>query len=112
MPERNNEIPEQAAQPMSTDLARECEIVVRRVWGGVFGAEAHAETGNFFQLGGDSAMAVTLIQRLADHFDVTLHVVNVFQYPTVRELAGFLGQRLSEQAGVSVRGEETEEILV
>lgn len=112
MSDGNEAMLEQPAEPMSTDLARECEMAVSRMWVDLFGPQAGAEQGSFFQLGGDSAMAVKLVQRLAERFDLTLHVVNVFQYPTVRELAGFVYRCLSEQAAASDQVGGTQEILV
>ena len=112
MSEWNKNIREPAALPLHADLQRDCEVAVRRIRMDLFGSHAAAEEGSFFQLGGDSAMAVKLVQQLAERFEITLHVVNVFQYPTVRELAGFVDQCVSQRAAASIQIDGTQEIFV
>ncbi|MFI7576083.1 SDR family NAD(P)-dependent oxidoreductase [Micromonospora sp. NPDC049497] len=45
------------------------------------------EDAGFFDLGLDSIMAVDLARRLAEAFEVALQVADVFDHPTVRQLA-------------------------
>ncbi|MET7671693.1 SDR family NAD(P)-dependent oxidoreductase [Micromonospora luteifusca] len=67
------------------------------------------QDAGFFDLGLDSIMAVDLSRRLAEAFEVPLQVADVFDHPSVAELAAYLlrlGGRVS--AGPTVDGLSTE----
>jgi acyl carrier protein len=59
----------------------------------------------FADLGLDSAGAVLLTGKLADHFKVDIDPVVVFEYPSVPSLAGFVRELLSEKSD-EASGEE------
>jgi phthiocerol/phenolphthiocerol synthesis type-I polyketide synthase E len=68
---------------------------VADVWREVLGVEDVAPESNFFALGGDSLLGVTLAFRLGQVFGVVLSVITMFDNPTVaamtaeiRKLAG------------------------
>jgi phthiocerol/phenolphthiocerol synthesis type-I polyketide synthase E len=68
---------------------------VAEVWREVLGVEEVAAESNFFALGGDSLLGVTLAFRLGQVFGVVLSVITMFDNPTVaamtseiRKLAG------------------------
>jgi acyl transferase domain-containing protein/acyl carrier protein len=66
---------------------------VRRLVAGQLGhddPEAVPDDTGFFELGVDSIMAVDLVSRLADAFGVALVPADVFDHPTVAELAAFV----------------------
>jgi amino acid adenylation domain-containing protein len=72
---------------------------------------AAGETGihdNFFHLGGNSITGAILINRLQQELGVAVHVVTIFNHPTIAELAGFLAAehpRVVEQMGGEMSGE-------
>jgi FkbH-like protein len=45
---------------------------------------------NFFEIGGDSVFIPKIVIRLQKEFNITIQIVDIFQYPTVKLLAGFI----------------------
>jgi len=68
----------------------EMEERVAAVWAEVLGLEEVGVEDNFFDLGGHSLLLVKLQARLAAAVGGEVRVVELFQYPTVRALAGRL----------------------
>jgi acyl-CoA synthetase (AMP-forming)/AMP-acid ligase II len=71
-----------SAAPPTTPM----EAAVARVWRGLLGVEV-GSGGNFFALGGDSLMAMRMLQALERACGVRLPVAAVFHAPTVEGLA-------------------------
>jgi acyl carrier protein len=46
---------------------------------------------NFFDLGGTSLKALQLCERVREHLGVSIGVLDVYRYPTLHELARFIG---------------------
>lgn len=66
------------------------ERLVARVWCEVLGRPAVRATDNFFDIGGGSLAMMAVHARLTDLLGRRLPVVELFQWPTVRALAGHL----------------------
>ena len=49
---------------------------------------------NYFELGGDSLKAITLLSRLQREFGELIHVTALFEAPTIAQLASYLGEYL------------------
>jgi amino acid adenylation domain-containing protein len=67
--------------------ATEMERTVAVVWQEVLGVERVSTHDNFFDLGGNSLLAVQVYERLVEAIDAGLTVVELFRYPTVALLA-------------------------
>lgn len=67
----------------STDTER----VVTELWEELFGIEPIGVQDNFFQLGGDSLMAIQLSTRLRDRLGVDLAVNDLFEEATIASVA-------------------------
>jgi len=63
------------------------EEVVAGIWAELLGVERVGLDGHFFALGGHSLLAAQVISRLRRAFDVELPVRDLFEAPTVVELA-------------------------
>ncbi len=72
------------------DPQGEVEIALAQVWRDAFHLEKISRHDNFFGLGGNSLLGMELTEMLATRLDIQIPVVALFQYPSVRELAGFL----------------------
>jgi acyl carrier protein len=58
-----------------------------RIWEQVLGIEQIGIHDNFFELGGHSLLATQLLSRLRDAFAVELPLVQIFDAPTVAQMA-------------------------
>lgn len=75
------------------------ERLVAKVWSELLGKEGIGPDDNFFDLGGHSLLAVQLQRRLAQEaIDRPVAITDIFQYPTVRGLANYIGGGRSEAA--------------
>ncbi|MFF9607552.1 amino acid adenylation domain-containing protein [Streptomyces sp. NPDC014684] len=88
------------ASPSSPDEAAEDdhERMVASAWCSVLGVSSVAMTTNFFDVGGNSLKMFQLLKKLESMIEQPLGMVELYQYPTVKSLAGFLRGKSAEQA--------------
>lgn len=73
------------------DVAEEATITqLRRIWQQLLSVESVAPDQNYFDLGGDSILAVQLFAQIEQVFKVKLPVATLFEAPTIEELARIL----------------------
>ena len=72
----------QYAPPTTADETRLCDL-----WQELLNIEQIGIHDNFFQLGGDSLLAIRLCQRIGQVFSIEVPVALLFQHPTVTALA-------------------------
>ncbi|GAA1691503.1 hypothetical protein GCM10009745_41060 [Kribbella yunnanensis] len=77
------------APPAGADL----ESQVLAAWREVLGNEGIEPTDNFFDVGGDSPRLYVVYRRLVDMTGHEFPAVKLFEYPTVRSCAEYLGKR-------------------
>lgn len=77
-----------------TDLERE----VAGIWAEVLKRDRVGLSVNFFDLGGHSLLATQLLARIRDAFGIELPLRDLFEAPTVEELAMRITQRRAEAA--------------
>ncbi|NOU52057.1 amino acid adenylation domain-containing protein [Pseudoalteromonas sp. JBTF-M23] len=70
---------------------------VARIWQDFLAVERIAQSDNFFSLGGNSLLAVSMMRVLSKAFAVDLGVSELFRYPTVSELALNITQLLQDK---------------
>jgi acyl transferase domain-containing protein/acyl carrier protein len=63
------------------------ERILVDIWQALFGIEPIGVYDNFMDLGGHSLFAIQLVSRIREAFQVELPLANVFEAPTVAELA-------------------------
>jgi len=68
------------------------EKTIAKVWSELLGVAQVGLNDNFFDLGGNSLLVVQAQSRLREALGRDLEVVKLFQYPTVKALARFLGE--------------------
>jgi amino acid adenylation domain-containing protein len=68
------------------------ERLLAQVWEEMLGIDAVGADDNFFELGGDSLHAALLINKLQEGLGQVLHVVAVFDAPSVAAFAAYLAR--------------------
>ena len=80
----------------------EMEQLLAEIWGEVLGVERVGSTDNFFELGGHSLLATQVMSRVREVFGVEVALREVFERPSVGELAEEIEKELKGGAGISV----------
>jgi amino acid adenylation domain-containing protein len=75
----------------------EAEQIIATVWREVLQVDRVGTHDNFFDLGGNSLQLIQVHSKLQSLFKRDLSLVELFKYPTVSGLAGYLSQGESEQ---------------
>ncbi|MBW4609138.1 MAG: amino acid adenylation domain-containing protein [Hassallia sp. WJT32-NPBG1] len=88
--------PEQAGLFVAPRNATEKQLT--EIWAEILRLDRIGIYDNFFNLGGHSLLATQLISRVRDTFQAELVVKNIFEAPTVADLAALVTQKLAEQA--------------
>jgi thioesterase domain-containing protein/acyl carrier protein len=74
------------------------EHALLSLWEGLLGRTGLAVSDNFFELGGHSLQVLQMVTAIEQDFEVTLSAADVFQHPTVGDLARRIEQRRGAQA--------------
>ena len=69
-----------------------------RIWQEMLGVESIGPDQNYFDLGGDSIIAVQLFVRIEQEFNAKFPLATLFDAPTIRELAEILQPEVSSAA--------------
>jgi amino acid adenylation domain-containing protein len=80
----------------------DAERIIAEVWCGLFGVEAVGVHDGFFELGGDSLLAIRLLARMQQRFDRALPLHTVVQAGTVARLAELVEGRATSGTAASV----------
>jgi amino acid adenylation domain-containing protein len=78
------------------------EEVVAAIWSSVLGREEIGIHDSFFDLGGNSLIAIQVVSRLRDALGVDLPVRTLFEQPTIAKLAHKAGAVLAAERAVAV----------
>jgi amino acid adenylation domain-containing protein len=90
---RAEEAPEVSAGPAGAEGgSEEIEAQVIALWKEVLGIDEVGPDDNFFDLGGHSMLVAWVRASLQETFGIDLEMVELFNYPTARALAGRLRQ--------------------
>ncbi|HKV13052.1 MAG TPA: SDR family NAD(P)-dependent oxidoreductase, partial [Thermoanaerobaculia bacterium] len=74
--------------------ADELERDIAEIWQEVFAIERIGIEDDFFELGGDSLVALQLVSRLSDAIGLELRVRNLFEAPTIAALASYVEEAM------------------
>jgi NADPH:quinone reductase-like Zn-dependent oxidoreductase/acyl carrier protein len=69
----------------NTDMGIEAELAA--IWRDLLGVNEIAPDADFFDLGGDSLVAIRMVARMKEVFDVEQTLAGVFQYSTFRKMS-------------------------
>ena len=91
-------VPDQTRRDVAQVIAprNDQEARIAAIWSEVLGIEQIGIDDNFFDLGGESFKAVRTIRRVGE----SLSVMDLFKFPTIRQLAERLEQHHAKPAGL------------
>jgi FkbM family methyltransferase len=90
----------QAAHQVTAPLT-ETEQALAAVWAELLKVEHIGRTDDFFDLGGDSLLAIRAVARIRDVFGVDLQTRSLFEHPTIGDLAAALADAKGSRGEVS-----------
>ena len=79
----------------------ETELQIVRIWREVLAVSDVSMDDKFFELGGDSLLALRVANRLRESFGVSVYFRDLFEMPTIPQLALALGDRLRQESNAS-----------
>jgi surfactin family lipopeptide synthetase A len=69
------------------------QVKLAEIWKGILSARVIGAADNFFDLGGNSLLVAKLLLRIEQEYGKRLSLANIFQAPTIRQLAEMLEDR-------------------
>jgi iturin family lipopeptide synthetase A len=64
------------------------------IWSAVLGVPEVGPSADFFELGGQSLMALQIVLRVGEQFPIELGLTDIFEHPRLEQFAAFVQQRL------------------
>lgn len=86
------------------------EEKIAEIWKEILKLERIGVHDNFFNLGGHSLLITQVISRLRDVFDVEIFVQQMFELPTVADLAVIVTQKLAEKTDEEILAQALAEL--
>lgn len=77
----------------------ETEKLVGQIWGNVFGYAEMGIRDSFYDLGGDSILAVKIINKINGSLNAGIEIADIMNYLTIEELAGYMDRKIAENSG-------------
>ncbi|MEP7339286.1 MAG: amino acid adenylation domain-containing protein [Acidobacteriota bacterium] len=77
-------------QTVSGRAMNQVESLLAEIWRDVLGVKEIGASDNFFEMGGDSIKAAVIVNRLQQRLQRIIHVVTIFDAPTIEQLAAYL----------------------
>jgi acyl transferase domain-containing protein len=74
----------------------ETEATIADIWQGLLGIQQIGVQDNFFDLGGHSLIAIQVMSRLREAFQVDVPLRSIFETPTIAQLASVVAQKRVE----------------
>ncbi|MCF1436845.1 alpha/beta fold hydrolase [Agrobacterium vitis] len=84
--------PPDEMEPFASSSLSAVESKIATAWRSVLKIKHVQAEDNFFSLGGDSLAAARLTSALADQYGISLSVLDVFDYPTIAQMASVLNE--------------------
>ncbi|MEO1348695.1 MAG: amino acid adenylation domain-containing protein [Cyanobacteria bacterium J06635_15] len=89
----------------------EMEQALASIWQAMLQVEKVGVNDNFFELGGHSLLVVQAHSKLQEVFNQDISITDLFKYPTISTLAGYLDQGKSGQSSLEKVQAQAEERL-
>lgn len=93
-------LPEPNATPVVDETFEEprpgTERILAAIWEAILKIKPVGATVSFFDLGGHSLLVIPMLEEVYKEFEVKLPVATLFEYTTVRDLAGLIDEKVLE----------------
>ena len=101
----------QKTEAPSAPLQTDTERIIAEIWKTVLGVESVGRQDNFFDLGGHSLLLTKVLTQVRVVSPRPLTMVDLFQYPTVQDLAAYLNSdpTSNEADGESAQAEQMQQ---
>jgi nonribosomal peptide synthetase protein VioG len=76
----------------------EMEMTIERIWGKLLNLDRISITDDFFELGANSFLSLTFLTQLQSQLGCRLRVADIYNHPSIAELASFLEDAERQQA--------------
>ena len=97
--------------PVGTGYSDKIPEKIRRIWLEVLGYSDIDENEDFFNVGGDSLMAIKLLDSIKDTFGLDLDVSVIFTYPSLHSFTDYVKQQFAPQIVPSSCVDELADLL-
>jgi acyl carrier protein len=77
------------------------------IWKDTLGLEELGITQNFFDVGGNSLLAVHIVSQIRKRFNIDIEPVHIMEHPNIRALAAFINETDKEDAAEEVAADQT-----
>jgi acyl transferase domain-containing protein/acyl carrier protein/ubiquinone/menaquinone biosynthesis C-methylase UbiE len=114
VPPAHNEVggaAESAQAPAGAGYSDNIPEEIRRIWLAVLGYGDVDENEDFFNVGGDSLMAIKLLDGIKETFGLDLDVSVIFTYPSLRSFTDYVMQQLAPNSASASRGDDLSDLL-
>lgn len=64
--------------------------IISSIWKEILNRDDIKLTDNFFEIGGHSVLIPQIVISLEKNYDIKIKIVDIFQYPTIKDLSGFI----------------------
>ena len=81
----------------------ETEKKLAEIWSELLQTERVGRTEDFFELGGDSLLAITMINRVEEAFHAGISVKEIMEHSILEQLAGVIADAERKSGGIAVR---------
>jgi len=85
-----------------TDGYSDVQRKLARLWAQVLGLKEVSIYDNFHELGGNSILAIQLLRDITQEYHGSLDITDIFAYPTIAELAGYIEKQLKNVKELSI----------
>lgn len=109
---KNLPLPEFATQERKYVAPQtQTEKKISVIWEELLKITEASRTDDFFELGGDSLLAIALLSKLQNVFDVSISIKDILAFPVLEQFAAFVDQAQSHHAKIAATGAQRYALL-
>jgi len=86
------------------------EKKLKQIWSESLNVENIGITHNFFDMGGNSLLAINIVSKIKEKLNLTLEPIHIMEFPTIRGLARFIAwydvENIDSQANYNLKNKE------